>query len=125
MSGARLYLAGASLGPAAFGSTSLVNPASTQVGFITLLNDVTSPLATATSQRQPTFNLYPNPARTAATATGLAPGAPLQVADLLGRTVATTVADASGKATLALPACLRAGVYLVRSGTQAVRLTVE
>jgi hypothetical protein len=39
--------------------------------------------------------------------------------------VATAAADASGKAALALPASLRAGVYLVRSGTQAVRLTVE
>lgn len=125
VSGARLYLAGTSQGPAAFGSTALVNPANTQVGFTALLNDVTSPLATATSQRQPAFSLYPNPARTAATVTGVAPGAPLQVADLLGRTVATAVADASGKATLALPASLRAGVYLVRSGTQAVRLTVE
>ncbi|HET9503327.1 MAG TPA: T9SS type A sorting domain-containing protein [Hymenobacter sp.] len=125
VSGARLYVAGASQGPAAFGSTTLANPSGAQEGFVALLNDVTSPLATSAGQRLPAFSLYPNPARTTATVAGLAPGAPLQVADLLGRTVAAAVADASGKATLALPASLRAGVYLVRSGTQAVRLTVE
>jgi hypothetical protein len=125
VSGARLYVAGASQGPAAFGSTALANPSGAQMGFVAQLNDLTSPLTTAAGQQQPTFSLYPNPARTAATATGLAPSAILQVSDLLGRTVTTAVADATGKAALALPASLRAGVYLVRSGTQAVRLTVE
>ena len=125
VSGARLYVTGFAQGPAAFGSTTLTNPYNAQVGFVTLLNDVTSPLATAASQRQPAFSLYPNPARGTATVAGLAPGAPLQVADLLGRTVATTQADATGKAALTLPASLRPGVYLVRSGMLAQRLTVE
>jgi hypothetical protein len=125
VSGARLGLTGYSQGPAAFGTTTLANPSSAQLGFAALLNDVTSPLATAAGQSQPAFSLYPNPTHHAATLAGLLPGAPLQVADLLGRTVATATADASGKATLALPASVRPGVYLVRSGTQAVRLTVE
>jgi hypothetical protein len=126
VNGARIYLAGTSQGPTAFGSTTLANPSSTQIGFVALLNDVTSPLATASSQPQAAFGLYPNPAwGSAATATGLAPGARLQVADLLGRTITTATADASGKAALALPANLSPGVYLVRSGAQAVRLTVE
>lgn len=125
VSGARLYVTGFTQGQAAFGSTTLTNPYNSQVGFAALLNDTSSPLATVASQRQPAFSLYPNPARGAATVAGLAPGAPLQIADLLGRTVATSSADATGKAALALPASLRPGVYLVRSGTLTQRLTVE
>lgn len=123
--GARLYVTGLTQGPAAFGSTTLTNPYNTQVGFAALLNDVTSPLATTAGQRQPAFSLFPNPTRGAATVTGLAAHAPVQVADVLGRTVATATADATGKAALALPAGLRAGVYLVRSGAHALRLVVE
>ena len=122
-SGARLYLTGFTQGAAVFGPTTLANAYGAQVGFAALLNDVTSPLATAASQRQPAFSLYPNPARGAATVAGLAPKASLQIIDLLGRPVATATADATGAATL--PAGLRPGVYLVRSGTQAERLTVE
>lgn len=123
--GARLYLTGLTQGPAAFGTTALTNPYGAQLGFAALLNDITSPLAAAAGQRRLLFSLYPNPARGAATVVGLAPRASLQITDLLGRTLASTTADATGTATLGLPASLRPGVYLVRSGTQAERLTVE
>ncbi len=123
--GARLYLTGLTQGPAAFGPATLANPYNAQLGFAALLNDATSPLATTASQHQPLFSLYPNPARGAATVVGLAPQASLQITDLLGRTLASTTADATGTATLRLPASLSPGVYIVRSGTQAERLTVE
>jgi len=125
VSGARLYATGLTQGPAAFSSTTLPNPYNAQIGFVAQLNDLTSPLATAASQRQAAFSLYPNPARGTSAVAGLAPGAPLQVADLLGRLVATATADATGQATLALPTSLSPGVYLVRSGPLAQRLTVE
>jgi hypothetical protein len=47
------------------------------------------------------------------------------VLDALGRTVTSATADAAGTAALALPAGLPAGVYLVRVGSQALRLTIE
>ena len=47
------------------------------------------------------------------------------VYDALGRPVATATADANGTAALVLPAGLPAGVYVVRAGSRAVRLTVE
>ena len=75
--------------------------------------------------------LYPNPAHGgAASLTGAAPGTVVTVYDALGRPVATTTADASGTAALALqagsyPVGLPAGVYVVRAGSRAVRLAVE
>jgi uncharacterized protein (DUF2141 family) len=70
--------------------------------------------------------LYPNPAHGgAATLAGALPGASVTVYDALGRPVTSATADASGTAALALPAGLPAGVYVVRAGTKAVRLTVE
>jgi alpha-tubulin suppressor-like RCC1 family protein len=72
------------------------------------------------------LSLYPNPAvGGAATLTGATPGTVVQVLDALGRPVATAKADAAGAAALALPAGLAAGVYVVRAGQRAVRLTVE
>ncbi|RZK91715.1 MAG: T9SS type A sorting domain-containing protein, partial [Hymenobacter sp.] len=62
---------------------------------------------------------------TAATLTGAASGGAVQLLDALGRTVATTTADATGTATLALPAGLPSGVYIVRAGTHALRLLVR
>jgi len=47
----------------------------------------------------------------------------VQVLDALGRRVATTQADATG--TAHLPAGLHPGVYVVRTGSSALRLTVE
>ena len=69
--------------------------------------------------------LYPNPAHSAATLLGALPGAVVTVLDALGRPVASATADAAGTAALALPALLPAGVYVVRAGSRALRLTVE
>jgi len=70
--------------------------------------------------------LFPNPAHGgAATLTGVAAGQAVTVLDALGRLVLAAVADASGTAALALPAGLPGGVYVVRAGAQALRLTVE
>ncbi len=69
--------------------------------------------------------LFPNPAHGAATLAGAQPGTAVTVTDALGRPVATATADATGTAALLLPAGLPAGVYLVRAGTRALRLTVE
>jgi hypothetical protein len=70
--------------------------------------------------------LYPNPAHAgAATLTGALPGTRVTMFDALGRSVTTATADATGTAALALPAGLPAGVYVVRAGSKALRLTVE
>jgi hypothetical protein len=49
----------------------------------------------------------------------------VQVLDALGRSVYATITTAEGTARLDLPAGLPAGVYIVRAGSQAARLTVE
>jgi uncharacterized protein (DUF2141 family) len=70
--------------------------------------------------------LFPNPAHGgAATLSGAVAGAAVTVYDALGRLVMTATADAAGTATLALPAGLPAGVYVVRASSKALRLTVE
>ncbi|MDB5269519.1 MAG: hypothetical protein JWP58_2559 [Hymenobacter sp.] len=70
--------------------------------------------------------LYPNPtSASAATLTGALPGTVVTVYDALGREVTSAPADAAGTAALVLPAGLPAGVYVVRAGSQALRLTVE
>ena len=73
--------------------------------------------------------LFPNPAKPAsaltATLTGAAPGAAVLVFDAVGRLVLTLPADATGTAALAWPNGLATGVYVVRTGSRALRLTVE
>ncbi|MDO7849818.1 T9SS type A sorting domain-containing protein [Hymenobacter sp. M29] len=69
--------------------------------------------------------LFPNPTRATATLTGAAPGAAVVVFDAVGRHVLDVTAAADGTATLALPFGLASGVYVVRTGSQALRLTVE
>ena len=70
--------------------------------------------------------LYPNPAPGgAATLTGARPGTAVWVYDALGREVTHATTDATGTAALALPAGTPTGVYVVRVGARAVRLTVE
>jgi hypothetical protein len=72
------------------------------------------------------LTLYPNPAHGgAATLTGALPGTVVRLFDALGREVTTATTDASGTARLVLPSGLAAGVYVVRSGSQTLRLTVE
>jgi alpha-tubulin suppressor-like RCC1 family protein len=69
--------------------------------------------------------LFPNPAHGAAMLTGAQPGTVVTVFDALGRPVLSAPADAAGTAALGLPAGLSPGVYVVRTGPQALRLTVE
>ncbi|MDO7851774.1 T9SS type A sorting domain-containing protein [Hymenobacter convexus] len=69
--------------------------------------------------------LFPNPTRAAATLTGAEPGAAVDVFDALGRHVLNVTADAEGAAALVLPTSLATGVYVVRTGSKALRLTVE
>ncbi|MBO2007718.1 hypothetical protein [Hymenobacter negativus] len=61
----------------------------------------------------------------ASTLMGATLGTVVTVSDALGRPVTSTTADAAGTAALVLPAGLPAGVYLVRVGSKALRLTVE
>ena len=68
--------------------------------------------------------LVPNPARRT-TLTGAQAGASVAVYDALGRLVLTATADAVGTVALTLPATLPTGMYVVRTGTHAVRLVVE
>lgn len=68
--------------------------------------------------------LAPNPGRLS-TLAGVAAGTAVRVYDALGRLALATTTDAGGRATLALPAGLPAGVYTVRVGTAALRLAVE
>jgi alpha-tubulin suppressor-like RCC1 family protein len=86
-----------------------------------------SPVRAVTFTHSPihSFTLYPNPAHDAVTVTGLQAGQLIEVFDALGRALLTATADASGSARLVLPTGLAAGVYLVRSGSQVQRLTVE
>jgi hypothetical protein len=69
--------------------------------------------------------LFPNPTTRLTTLTGTGAHASVQVLDALGRTVLTATADADGVAPLALPAGLAPGVYVVRTGSQALRLLLE
>jgi hypothetical protein len=71
------------------------------------------------------LTVYPNPARSAVAVTGLAAGTVVEVLDAVGRAVAHATAEADGTARLMLPTGLPTGVYVMRSGAQAVRLVVE
>jgi len=83
-----------------------------------------SPVRTVQVPQVAGLALFPNPTRAAATLTGAAPGAAVQVFDAVGRLVVATQADAAGAAALLLPTHAARGVYVVRTGTQALRLSV-
>ena len=84
-----------------------------------------SPVRTVAVPQLAGLSLFPNPTRAAATLTGAAPGAPVQVFDAVGRLVVDARADAAGAVLLTLPAEVATGVYIVRTGSKALRLTVE
>jgi hypothetical protein len=69
--------------------------------------------------------LFPNPTTGAATLLGAQPGTGVTVFDAVGRQVLAATADATGTAALVLPAGLATGVYVVRTGSKALRLTVK
>jgi hypothetical protein len=82
-------------------------------------------LAAASASAPAAFSLYPNPASRAATVAGLPAGQRVELFDAVGRLVATATADATGKALLTWPASVASGVYVLRAGTQARRLTIQ
>ena len=121
LANSRLYVGGAVVPAATFGSLSIGAPAGSFVGF---LGAVSATVLAATPPLGATsYALFPNPAPGPATLSGAAPGTAVQVFDALGRRVATATADASGAA--ALPAGLVPGLYLVRAGAGTVRWAVE
>ncbi|MBO2007959.1 GEVED domain-containing protein [Hymenobacter negativus] len=71
------------------------------------------------------LELYPNPAHRDLSVTGATAGAAVEIFDALGRSVLNAPANTDGQARLTLPAGLPSGVYIVRSGTEVRRLTVE
>ena len=85
-----------------------------------------SPVRTVKTNRAMTgLFVFPNPARGTSTLVGAATGTSVQILDALGRVVFATMADATGTTTLALPANLPKGVYLVRSGNKTARLSID
>jgi uncharacterized delta-60 repeat protein len=86
-----------------------------------------SPVRTVTLTAAATgLALFPNPTHGgAATLTGAVPGTTVRVFDALGREVLATTADVAGTVVLPLPVGLATGVYVVRVGSKALRLTVE
>jgi hypothetical protein len=84
-----------------------------------------TPLATTAGTSAARLALFPNPTQSVATLGGAEAGATVQVLDVLGRAVLSVKADATGKATLALPTSLAKGVYVVRTGQQTTRLVLE
>ncbi|WP_201981576.1 T9SS type A sorting domain-containing protein [Hymenobacter rubidus] len=84
-----------------------------------------SPVRTVAVSGKPELALFPNPTTQAATLIGAEPGAAVTVFDAVGRLVLAIPADAAGTTHLALPHGFATGVYLVRTGSTALRLTVE
>ena len=107
------------------GDLDLLAANSTTAGTISVRLNGGTAAAAAGSRNATLFSLFPNPASNVVTIAGTEPNAAVEVFDALGRRVAATRADASGAVVLQLPARLPAGIYLVRSGTQSVRLAVE
>lgn len=84
-----------------------------------------SPVRSVRLERTAGLALYPNPGQAATTLGGAASYAPVRIFTPLGGLVAATTADATGTALLTLPSTLPTGVYVVRAGTQTVRLLVK
>ena len=128
VSGQRVYVAGHTNPIATYGPTTLSSPAGSPTAVLAYTTDASlTPLPTRAAGAGPALALYPNPNFSAgrATLSGAAPGQAVQVLDALGRLVLTATADAGGTAALALPAGLPGGVYVVRTGQQALRLAIE
>jgi hypothetical protein len=126
VSGQSIYAGGSVMPPASFGALPVPSPLGPAINVLARLVDATLvPLATAPAGVAARPVLYPNPARGLVTLAGSMPGAAVQVLDALGRVVLSATADATGTAKLALPVRQASGVYVVRAGQQALRLTVE
>ena len=93
--------------------------------FVLVFGPAAGLLAAAAGTAASPLALYSNPARNLTTVSGAAPHAAVRLLDAVGHTVLAATADATGTASLALPAGLAAGVYVVQSGGQAQLLAVE
>jgi hypothetical protein len=127
VSGQQVCVGGSVVPVAAFGSFLIASPAGAGTSFLAQLTDPTLLLAGRATPVSVAAGLavYPNPARSAATLIGAGPRQPVYAFDSMGCPVATATADAAGTAALVLPTSLPAGVYVVRVGSKAVKLTVE
>jgi hypothetical protein len=81
----------------------------------------TTPAGNASSS----YLIYPNPAQAAASLVGAPAHTTVQLLDYLGREVGQTTVRQAGVATPLPVAGLAAGVYVVRVGAQALKLTIE
>jgi hypothetical protein len=84
-----------------------------------------SPSRTVALSLASQLRVFPNPASTQLTVAGTAAHAAIDIYNATGQLMHRTAADATGMRQVALPAGLPAGVYLVRSGPQAQRFSVE
>ena len=117
-----MYVAGDAIAPGAFGPAATAGAAGTTSAVLAYLSDATlTPLAARVASASSTLQVFPNPAAGCATLTGAAPGAAVEVLDLLGRCVGTATAGSDGITALMLPV----GLYLVRTGAQVTRLVVK
>ncbi|MGI4735248.1 MAG: hypothetical protein ACRYG7_08730 [Janthinobacterium lividum] len=124
LTGSGVFVGGSVGSPATFGTLTVNGVAGVSTAFLGGFGSTALPTRTA-SAGSAGWVLYPNPAGSsgAATLSGLVPGTAVQVLDALGRQVGAATADASG--TAPLPAGLLGGVYVLRAGTQTLRLAVE
>jgi hypothetical protein len=91
------------------------------------LNGGTALAIRATAELLAPLILSPNPtlAGTSVQVTGAQALASVSLLDLLGRVLLTGTTSRTGTAQFLLPSGLAAGVYLVRSGSQVSRLTID
>jgi hypothetical protein len=126
-SGQNVIAVGVVVPSASFGSYAIATPAGSSVNVLARVVDATlTPLPVRNGTLAGSPHLYPNPTTTGVTTlSGLAAGTWVQVLDALGRVVATATTTTGGIAPLVLPVGLPGGVYVVRAGQQAWRLSVE
>jgi hypothetical protein len=126
-SGQNVIAVGVVVPSASFGSYAIATPAGSSVNVLARVVDATlTPLPVRNGTLAGSPHLYPNPTTTGVTTlSGLAAGTWVQVLDALGRVVATATTTTGGFAPLVLPVGLPGGVYVVRAGQQAWRLSVE
>ncbi|MGI4867588.1 MAG: T9SS type A sorting domain-containing protein [Janthinobacterium lividum] len=126
ISGQQVMVTGYVIPAATFGTTTLATPAGGTLAVVARLADPSlTPLATARVAAGGGVVLYPNPAHGSAAVVGLSAGDSVNVYDLAGRSISSATADASGTAQLSLPTGLVPGVYVARTGTQALRLLIK
>nr|GEU80797.1 hypothetical protein [Tanacetum cinerariifolium] len=107
------------------GDLDLLAVSNTSPGVVSVRLNGGTNLASNSANPARSFTAFPNPSRTTASFSGTTSYAPVTLFDALGRTVLTTVADATGLARVSLPDGLPAGLYLASSAGHICRLVVE